>query len=177
MAVDTSKIVRGADLMVFVKNGTSTVSIAFATSHSLSINRELVSASTKDFGGKWAFNHYGVMDWSLESSNLVANTGNGVNYADLLKMMRDGEEVEVVFGLEGDSTSEKLNEAPDTGWKPKTGSGVKGKALISALSVNADNGSDSTMSVTFTGNGPLEDVGTTSTLNAKPTTPVATASK
>lgn len=177
MAVDTSKIVRGADLMVFVKNGTSTVSIAFATSHSLSINRELVSASTKDFGGKWAFNHYGVMDWSLTSDNLVANTGNGVNYADLLKMMRDGEEVEVVFGLEGDSTSEKLNEAPDTGWKPKTGSGVKGKALISALSVNADNGSDSTMSVTFTGNGPLEDVGTTSTLNAKSTTPVATASK
>lgn len=48
------KPINGSDLMLFLKGDSSDfVSIAFATSHSLSLSTETVEISSKDNGGKW----------------------------------------------------------------------------------------------------------------------------
>lgn len=43
-------ILNGSDLMVFVKNGASYNSVAYATSHSLDISMDQTDISTKDNG-------------------------------------------------------------------------------------------------------------------------------
>lgn len=137
-------------------------SIAFATSHTLELSLDTREISTKDNGGKWSEVEAGIISWTMQSENLVGNPGEGKGYDDLVDAMIARQPVDVVFALEGDSTNYdggKLDAVPSTGWKPKTGNGRKGKALITSVSLNAPNGEYATMSISLTGVGALEKVG------------------
>lgn len=152
------KIIKGENLMLFMGGK----SIAFATSHTLELSLDTREISTKDNGGKWSEVEAGIISWTMQSENLVGNPGEGKGYDDLVDAMIARQPVDVVFALEGDSTNYdggKLDAVPSTGWKPKTGNGRKGKALITSVSLNAPNGEYATMSISLTGVGALEKVG------------------
>lgn len=152
-----NQIVRGGDVMVFVGGK----SIAFATNHSLSISGETKETSTKDSGGKWATSEMGILSWTANSENMVADTGAGSTFQDIFNLMIARQPVDIVFAYEGNSTNYaegKLDTVPTSGWTPKANHGYKGKALITALNQNAPNNDNATFTVDFTGVGALEPV-------------------
>ncbi len=74
-----SNIIDGGDLMLFINN----TSIAFATSHKLSINVETVETSSKDGSGKWVEKEARKISWNASTENLYSNLGEG-NTANIL---------------------------------------------------------------------------------------------
>lgn len=153
-------IIKGQNLMCFVGGK----SIAFATSHTLEVSGETVDVSTKDNGGgEWATSEMGLLSWTCSSENLVGDPRSGLGYDELFDLMIKKEPVELVFALKSTvSAGGQAYEAPTAGWTAKTNDGHKGKAYITSLSLNAPNGENSTMSVTFTGTSALTKVNTTS---------------
>lgn len=162
-------ILKGQNLMCFVGGK----SIAFATSHTLEVSGETTDCSTKDNGGgEWASSEMGLLSWTCSSENLVANERNGLGYDELFDMFVAKKPIELVFGLKSDiKTDGEYYEVGEGGWTPKANSGYKGKAFISSISLNAPNGENSTMSVSFTGTGALTKINTAAVMMAsKPTT-------
>ena len=156
-------IIRGENLMCFI----GSKSIAFSTSHSLEITGETVSISTKDNGG-FDTMEMGLLSWTCSSENLIGDPRCGLGYDELLDMMLKKQPVDLVFALKSTIPANgEAYEAPTGGWTAKAKDGHKGKAFITSLSLNAPNGENSTMSVTFTGCGPLTKVDTAATAGTK----------
>lgn len=157
-------IIKGQNLMCFVGGK----SIAFATSHTLEISGETTDCSTKDNGGgEWATSEMGLLSWTCSSENLVGDPRCGLGYDELFDMMVKKQAVDLVFASKSTiSASGEAYEAPENGWTAKTSDGHKGKAFITSLSLNAPNGENTTMSVSFTGVGALTKVGTTAAKSA-----------
>ena len=156
----------GQDLMVFVKNGDSYSSVAFATNHTLDVNMEQIDASTKDNGvGYWSNSEPGLMSWSMSTENLMSDSAeNGLSYNALFELMLKRETVEVYFSLQTNNVdyASKLGEeftVPNTGWTYDNTNNYHGKAYITSLSVTATNGQKATYTATFTGAGALLKAG------------------
>lgn len=158
-------IIKGQNLMAFCGGK----SIAFATSHTLEVSGETISTSTKDNGGgEWETSEMGLLSWTCSSENLIGDPRSGLGYDDLFDMMVKKQPVDLVFSLKNTIAADgTYYEAPEAGWTAKTNDGHKGKAFITALSLNAPNGENSTMSVTFTGTGALTKVSTTASAGTK----------
>lgn len=158
-------IIKGQNLMCFAGGK----SIAFATNHTLEVSGETISTSTKDnAGGEWETSEMGLLSWTCSSENLVGDPRSGLGYDELFDMMVKKQPVDLVFALKSTtSTPGEAYEAPTGGWTAKTNDGHKGKAYITSLTLNAPNGENSTMSVTFTGCGALTKVSTTATAGTK----------
>ena len=155
MAYDGSKIIDGGDLMLFV-NGHS---IAFATSHSLSISTETSETTNKDIRGGWAASKVKKFSWTCNTENLYANAGSGTTFADLFDLMVAKTEITAIFGLKSQDAS---TDVPTTGWTPSStaSSGdfptyYTGKVVITSLEVNAPDDDNATFTCEFTGVGPL----------------------
>lgn len=154
----TGTPINGSDLMVFLKGSASDyISIAFATSHSLSLSTETVETSSKDTGGKWTAQAPRKLSWSTTTENLFSVEGEGKVFADLFDLWAGRTEVELVFALEADYETKK-DEVPEGGWTPIATGQYKGKAIITSLEVNAPNGDNATYTATFTGVGALTKV-------------------
>ena len=158
-------ILKGENLMVFVGTGAAARSIAYATNHSLNINLSTTETSNKDQGhGDWQTFEAGVLSWAMSSDNLVGDEdGEGKSYADMVDLMLTKTPVELVFGLEGNSTNfnvgdGKLDEVPEGGWKPSESKipYYSGKALITSISLNAPNADNASYTVSFQGCGSLK---------------------
>jgi predicted secreted protein len=78
-----ANIINGGDLMFFI-NGKS---VAFATSHKLTINAETVETSSKDSGGKWVTKSVKKLSWNGTTENLYSNDGEGVTFDTLFDLM------------------------------------------------------------------------------------------
>lgn len=152
-----SSIIKGRDLMLFVKGK----SIAFATSHSLSISMETTETTSKDSGGKWVASNAGKISWEMSTENLYSNDGEGVNFDELFKLMTAQEPIEAVFTLEKNYKS-KADEVSVGGWLPSTTGTYSGKVIITSLSASAPNEDNATFSATFTGTGALKQTPLTS---------------
>jgi len=150
------KPIKGSDLMLFIKpNGTSTFkSIAFATSHSLSINGESTETSSKDNGGKWVSKQMQRLSWTVSTDNLYSLDGEGSVYDDLFTVMTERKEIDIVFSLEN-GYEDKADEVPTGGWSPITSPQYKGKVLMTSLELNAPNGDNATFTASFEGVGAL----------------------
>lgn len=150
--------INGGDLMLFLKKdseGEDFVSIAFATSHSLSLSTETVETSTKDNGGgKWTSKAARKRSWTITTENLFSLDGEGKNFKDLFTLWSDGTEIDVIFSLEKDYAT-KPDNVPVGGWTPITAGQYKGKVIITSLEVNAPNGDNATYSATFEGVGAI----------------------
>lgn len=144
-----AKVIDGSDLMLFVDGK----SIAFATSHKLTINRETVETSSKDNGGNWTSKTAKKISWNMNTENLFSNDGSGVKFDDLFTKMVAGDEIEAVFGL-----TTTADNVPATGWVPVATGTYKGNVLITSLEANAPNGDNATFSATFEGVGALVKV-------------------
>lgn len=144
------QVINGGDLMLFIGGK----SIAFATSHKLSINVETVETSSKDTGGKWVSKAARKISWNCSTENLYSNDGEGVNFDQLFEMLVARNEVQAVFCLEKDYAN-KADEVPEGGWIPSTAGTYSGKVIITALEANAPNGDNATFTASFEGVGAL----------------------
>lgn len=150
-------VIKGGDLMLFVGGK----SIAYATSHSLSISADTKETSSKDSGGKWQTSEVGTLSWTCSSENLCGNSTAGIGFDELFEYMVDRKPITGVFALEGDSTNfdeGKLDAVPTAGWKPKANDGYTGQMIITNLEKNAPNGENATIKVDFTGVGALTKI-------------------
>lgn len=148
MAVNS--IIKGRNLMCFIGEASSAKAIAYATSHALSISGETTDISSKDHG------IYGAVDvnkitWEITSENLFTTE----DFSTLFELMVAATPVLLQWGINADQS----NLPVDTGnmWKlDKTKGYYTGNAVITSLSVNANNGETATFSITFTGAGPIK---------------------
>lgn len=145
-----AQVINGGDLMLFIGG----MSVAFATSHKLSINVETVETTSKDSGGKWVSKAARKISWNCSTENLYSNDGEGVTFEQLFDMLVAREEVDAVFCLEKDYAA-KADEVPDGGWIPATAGTYSGKVIITALEANAPNGDNATFTASFEGVGAL----------------------
>lgn len=151
-------VIKGGDLMLFVGGK----SIAYATTHTLSISADTKETSSKDSGGKWQTSEVGVLSWTCSSENLCGDSTAGIGFDELFEYMVARKPITGVFALEGDSTNfdeGKLDSVPSAGWKAKAGDGYTGQMIITNLEKNAPNGENATIKVDFTGVGALKKVG------------------
>lgn len=163
MAYDGSKIIEGGDLMLFV-NGHS---IAFATSHSLSISTETSETTNKDIRGGWAASKVKKFSWTCNTENLYANAGSGTTFADLFDLMVAKTEITAIFGLKSQAANDDV---PTTGWTPASTTAdsvfptfYRGQVIITSLEVNAPDDDNATFTCEFTGCGALTKVNSTET--------------
>lgn len=147
----TQKIIKGDDLMLFDAQGKS---LAFATSHQLTISADAVETSSKD-GGVWGSNEVNKITWEITSENLYTETA----YDDLFDKMIAREAITVYFGTKKETDPDKTVADGDydswTGAKGKTG-----KVFVTSLTANANTGENATYSVTLTGTGKISKVTT-----------------
>ena len=147
------QVINGGDLMLFL-GGTS---IAFSTSHKLSISAETVETSSKDNGGKWVAKAVRKLSWNMSTENLYSLEGAVKTYYDLVTMMTGRTEIDAIFTVEKDYAT-KADKVPEAGWVPMTTGQYKGKVVITSLELNAPNGDNATFTASFEGVGALTKV-------------------
>ena len=143
------QILKGDELMLF-KNKKS---IAYATSHVLTITGNTVDIASKDHGF-WGASEVGSLTWEITSENLYTQDA----YDTLFDAMVKCEPIDVAFGKVANYNKNGIdnstaNWAPDT--TPETGSVKYGKAVITSLVANANTGENATFSITLTGQGAI----------------------
>lgn len=147
---------KGKNLQVLL-NGKS---IALATSHSLDITINTADTTTKDSDGKFLQNETTTIQWSLQSENLCSFGTDGSDTQTVLDLALVGTPVTVVFGL----VTPLDAVVPTGGFTVNSTASDKfaytGSAIITSISVSANNGEKATYSVTFTGTGALTKVTT-----------------
>ena len=148
-------IIRGDDLMLFDPNGHS---IAFATSHTLTLSGETANISSKDHGA-WSAQNITKVSWEVQTENLYTDDG----FDDLYTYMTAMTPVTVYFGHHAPLAEGALPPADTTNttyWTKATTAPLPltGKAFITSLSVNAATGENATFSATFSGAGSLTRV-------------------
>ena len=156
--------VLGKKLMLFVKDGETYKSVAYATNHTFTTSASTVSIASKDDvdiqsgAGKWDSQELDMFSWSISSEHLFAYEGNGITCEKVMELYLKGELLDVKFGLAGSNTPE----APDTnfsaenGWSEATQKFLSGQVYITSLDINASNEGRATMSVTLTGKGAVK---------------------
>lgn len=150
-----ANVIKGRDLMLFI-NGKS---IAFATSHSLSISMDTTETTSKDSGGKWVTSNAGKISWEVKTENLFSNDGEGVTFESLFDMMTAQTPIDAVFALEKNSAN-KAAEVAKGGWVPSTTGTFSGKVILTSLEASAPNEDNATFSASFVGTGELKKVAT-----------------
>lgn len=152
-----NKIVKGDDLMLFDESGHS---LAYATSHVLTLSADVVDTASKDHG-IYGGSEVNKITWEITSENLYTTEA----YSDLFDKMLQRESIVVYFGSKKESDPEKT--VVDGDYPYWTGSkGYTGKAYITSLVANANTGENATFSLTLTGNGKISKTTAIPTVNA-----------
>lgn len=123
--------------------------IAMATSCTFHVSAQLEDSSTKDSVGDFQEQEVTGLSWDAQTESLVTLEDNGSNGElpqDLLSLMINKTKVTLTF----DQTSGTNNRVAQNSVIKKTG-----QAYITDMSVQAANRQNSTLSVQFTGTGPL----------------------
>ena len=142
-------IVKGDELMLFKDNK----SLAYATSHTLSITGNTVDISSKDHG-YWGASEIGNITWEITSENLYVDT----EFDGLFTSMVEKSPITVTFGHANAYNANGLGDS-STYWIPDASVGAKyyeGPAVITSLQANANTGENATYSITLTGTGALQ---------------------
>lgn len=148
MATLTNDLIKqGDELMVFMNNK----SIAFATSHSLSLSSNTLDIASKDHG-YWGASKVGKLSWEITSENLYTEEG----YDALQTAWANKTEVTLIWGKPSDYKPEGIVGGTSDAWTAPIAGYYTGKAIITSLSLNAATGDNATFSATFTGVGPFE---------------------
>ena len=123
--------------------------IAMATSCQFHVSAQLEDSSTKDSVGDFQEQEVTGLSWDAQTDSLVTLEDNGTNGElpqDLLSLMINKTKVTLTF----DQTAGANNRVGQNSVIKKTG-----QAYITDMSVQAANRQNSTLSVQFTGTGPL----------------------
>lgn len=153
---DSSKdMITGDKLMLFVQTEAAgkedaplavVLPIAFGTSCSIEISTDTIDTSSK-MSGNWKEFLVGQLGYTVSSESLLSLKTGHCSFNTLKRLMK--ERMPIPFVLAKTAESE--------GDFPQGDSLVKGEAIITALSMTADNGSICTSSITLQGTGELAD--------------------
>lgn len=148
-----NNIIKGRDLMLFNNDGHA---YAFATNHTFTMTAETTDISTKDHG-VWGASEVSRYSWEITSENLYTVE----DYDSLFTSMIGGAPINVRFGLKENPSDPTQNPA-DGSYVPghwvSQSSYYQGKAIITSLVANANNGDNATYSLTLTGVGSISKV-------------------
>jgi hypothetical protein len=123
--------------------------IAMATSCTFHVSAQLQDSSTKDSVGDFQEQEVTGLSWDAQTESLVTLEDNGSNGElpqDLLSLMINKTKVTLSF----DQTAGANNRVGQNAAIKKTGD-----AYINDISISAQNRQNSTVSVQFSGTGPL----------------------
>ena len=150
--MDTTKIVRGDDLMLF---DSEQKSIAFATSHTLTLTSYVTEISCKD-SGMWKDAKVNKLGWEITSENLYSIE----EYTKLYQKWTIAEPIVAYWGTAYISSGSEGNgvDSPNAYWQPEPTPLSYGNVIITNLSVNAASGDNATFSVTLQGIGKLNTI-------------------
>lgn len=148
---DSSKdMVVGDKLMLFVEVTKDlqkeVVPIAFGTSCGIDISADTIDTSNK-MSGNWKEYLTGQLGYTVSSESMLSLKTGHLSFVTLKKLMKKRTPIPFVIAKTEESEGDF----------PKGEEYVKGNAIITALSMKADNGAICTSSVTLQGTGPLED--------------------
>ena len=154
-------IINGADLMLFVGEGTGVSSIACATNCTVTMNMETTDVSApghKDIGSSgtatavtWAEFIPQTNSWTMSTENLFSTDGEGKKADDLFTYWHNGTLLDAQFGLVDP------HEAVATGgYTSTTGTHYSGKVYITNLTWNAPYEGKATLTAEFQGTGELQ---------------------
>lgn len=135
--------IKGNQLMLFIGGK----SIAFATSHTLTLSADTSDVKTKDHG-LWGSSEITGLNWEITSENLYTEGAADT----LFTAWNAGTQLDVAFGLASNWTSNGLANPGTDNYTPAAGVQT-GKAIITNLSYNAAAGENATLSVTLKGVG------------------------
>ena len=152
---NSNTIVKGQELMLFMGGK----SIAFATSHTLTVTGNTTDISSKDHGF-FAASSLTSITWEISSENLYTDGA----YDKLFDaMVNKRAPIDVVFGHYSDDKALAVNGIADDpeheSWTAPSGASpvyYTGKAYITSLTANAANGANATFSITLSGVGKIE---------------------
>lgn len=138
--------------MLFVAGKT----IALSKSHTFEATANTLDSRTKD-DATGPHKEFDFVDWSASSDGMIGvNTGvtNQQTYATLMGLMVAGTKVSVALEL----ATNPNGAVPDNGWAGTSGdsatmgySAYEGDALITSISLSADDGDNASMSIQLTG--------------------------
>lgn len=140
------KIIKGDELMLF-KNDKS---IAYATSHTLTVNGNAIDISSKDHG-YWGASEVGNISWEITSENLYTDK----HYGELFDAMVSRSQLSVAFGFASNWNINGLSDTDTEYTLDKTKTYYTGKVYVTSLTANANSGENATISITLTGCGAL----------------------
>ena len=123
--------------------------IAMATSCTFHVSAQLQDSSTKDSVGDFQEQEVTGLSWDAQTESLVTLVDNGSNGElpqDLLSLMINKTKVTLTF----DQTAGANNRVGQNSAIKKTG-----EAYINDVNISAQNRQNSTISVQFSGTGPL----------------------
>ena len=148
---DSSKdMVVGDKLMLFVEITKELqkelVPIAFGTSCGIDISADTIDTSNK-MSGNWKEYLTGQLGYTVSSESMLSLKTGHLSFVTLKELMKKRTPIPFVIAKTEESEGDF----------PKGEEYVKGNAIITALSMKADNGAICTSSVTLQGTGPLED--------------------
>lgn len=137
----------GRDLMLFDSNGKS---YAYATNHTVTLNFNTSDISSKDHG-IWGSTTITNIGWEISTENLATE-----EYNTLFNLSIAHEPITVKFGLKKDEASEDILPADGDieAWSINDTVGdifYEGKALITGLTLNAQNGEKANYQLTLSG--------------------------
>jgi hypothetical protein len=138
-------IIKGQNLRVMVGGKC----IAMATSCTFHVSAQLQDSSTKDSVGDFQEQEVTGLSWDAQTESLVTLEDNGTNGElpqDLLSLMINKTKVTLTF----DQTAGANNRVGQNSAIKKTG-----EAYINDINITAQNRQNSTISVQFSGTGPL----------------------
>lgn len=148
---DSSKdMVVGDKLMLFVEVTKElqkeVVPIAFGTSCGIDISADTIDTSNK-MSGNWKEYLTGQLGYTVSSESMLSLKTGHLSFVTLKELMKKRTPIPFVIAKTEESEGDF----------PKGEEYVKGNAIITALSMKADNGAICTSSVTLQGTGLLED--------------------
>ena len=149
--VESTDLVRGEDMMLYVKENTGTVGvpvwvdtpIAYATSNSLSYSLDTIDTSNK-MSGDWKSALPGQIGWTISTDALISATDGHMSYDTLEDLMIARNPITVKFGKVGSAFALDVSTIVRSG-----------EAVITSLELNTERGGICTSSITLQGNGKL----------------------
>lgn len=138
-----AQYIKGGDLMLFSKGtGTTYSAFAYAKNHSLEVTADSLEVSSKD-SGKWKEFLTTKLAWTITAEHVYTTE----SYDDLMTKLIAREPIEVLFAIATNANDE--DGKPSGGWT--AGAGWKGSAIITSVSVNANDGEIATYSINLQG--------------------------
>jgi len=145
-------LIKGEALLLYIGEtvaaATTYKPIAYASTHTLSINGDTIDTSSK-MSGAWKEFFIGQLNWQVTSESLVSKVAGQMSYKTLKGLMVKREPILIKIGSPTASSADfELDVSSEV---------ASGSAIITSLEQTAANGELCTSSITLQGTGELED--------------------